>query len=350
MAVKRSKNVTMSTIAEHLNLSTGTVSYVLSGQAEKRKVSPKTASKVQAVARKLGYIPNQSARSLQGQKTGIVSLLFPDLQMDWAHRITRGIIQQLCPKGFLPIIVPYGFHTAMEDVMGEMEHREIYAILERRDEGVICQPTANSQDDLSMLAEQRLPMVFLGSVLEDMTGLEDVSTVTWNCEPAVVTAVNHLIRSGRKRIGFIGARHGMIADIERFNAYLRTLEQAGLETNFKWIFRGGVFTLPSLEIIETTFLDSEKPDAFFALNDAAAIHLLKILNEIGIRVPDDVAIVGMGDLPVSEAYGITTMSEPLDELGRRSADVLMQLLEDPDLEPVHYGIDSNVIKVRRTAP
>lgn len=350
MALKTDQKVTITTIAEYLNVSTGTVSNVLSGQAKKRKVSPVTAQKVKTVARKLGYVPNHWARSLKGSKTGIMSLLFNDLKSDWAQGVFDGVIQVLSDTRFSPIIIPYGRCTATQKDWYELEHREIYSILERRDEGVICQPVANAQEDLSQITGKGIPMVFLGSLLEDMRGLENVSSVAWNCVPAVTTAVNHLINSGRKRIGFVGAKHGLVSDNERFDAYRNTLEQAGLEVNSKWVFRGGIFSLPPLETIEAIFLDSEKPDAFFALNDFIAIELLKMLNKIGIRVPEDVAIAGMGDLPISEAYGLTTMSEPLNELGKQSAELLIQQIDSPYSESIHRRIDCDILKVRRTAP
>jgi LacI family transcriptional regulator len=148
----------------------------------------------------------------------------------------------------------------------------------------------------------------------------------------------------------MGARHGLVADTQRFNAYKSAVEQAGLEIDGKWVFRGNVFMAPSFETIEAAFLDPHRPDAFFVLNDSIAIHLVKVLEKIGVRVPDDVAVVGMGDLPISEAYGLTTMSEPLEELGKESAKLLTQLIENPNTAPSHRRIECNNLIVRRTAP
>ena len=227
--------------------------------------------------------------------------------------------------------------------------RELETIIERRDDGVICQPSVAIRDKCIHLSKCGIPIVFFGSLPEDMTGFENTSSVTWDCAEAVETAVTHLIQTGRQRIGFIGARHGAKSDETRFQAYKKALEEAGLPADDQWIVWGSS-GLPPYEKLDSIFAaDGEKPDAFFVINDAVSIAVMEKLGAMGIRIPDDIALVGMGDLPISTVLGLTTVREPLEEIGRGAAELMLELIENSMRQPIHHKITCNELVVRRTS-
>ena len=348
----KDKPVTITTIAKELGLSHVTISNVLSGQAKKRKVSDRTALKVRQTAKRLGYVPNHWARSLKRNKTGIISVLFPDLRLGWADTVMKGIMGVLGPTDYTPIISLHGQIPFLTHGDNGYQRKEIVSILQRRDEGVICHPINAALEDYLLLINAGIPVTFIGALPEDMTCLENVNSVTWDCEPAAKTAVQHLIQTGRQRIGFFGGRNGVQSDNIRYNAYVQALEEAGLEVNKKWITWGPTHAQSVVEQMESMFFGAkERPDAFFALNDAGAMTLLNILGSLDLRVPEDVAVIGMGDLPIARHHttNLTTMHEPLEEMGREAVKVVLTQIEKSDRTPIHRKISCKELKIRQTA-
>lgn len=350
MPVKQPQKVTITTIAKHLGISHQTVSNVLSGKAEKRKVAESTAVKVQKAADKLGYVPNLWARNLQSKKTGAVSVLFNGLHLDWAERIENSVEGVLERWGYLATISIYGRLPMYASTSNETEKRKIQTILQRRDEGVIIQPSPYTKSGYELLRKWKMPMVFIGSVLSDLAGLEDVSYVIWDCGPAAKKAVQHLINTGRKRIAFVGGKHGVDSDAVRFNAYKQVMNDAGLEVRDQWVVWHQLDKPITSDLLAPLFNNGpDKPDAIFAINDSFAALLIELLLERQISVPDDVSVVGMGDLRITRTCGITTMREPLEDIGREAAEILMELIKNPDHEPLRKKLYCNDLIIRRTA-
>jgi len=184
-----------------------------------------------------------------------------------------------------------------------------------------------------------------------MTGLKGVSSVTWDDAPATKEAVEHLISIGRRRIGFFGARHGVTSDSSRFKAYKNTLEEAGLAVNEKWVFWGDSYKSLTLEQLKKIYEQpGEKPDAFFVINDAVAVRLLDLMYMLKLQAPDDIAIIGMGNLPASAMglINLSTMDEPIEEIGCQAAETALELISSPRKGPVHKRIKHNKLKIRRT--
>ena len=346
------QKVTVTTIAKEAGVSVGTVSYVLSGQAVKRNVAKDTAKRVTQIASDLHYVPNFWAQSMQTNRTGIISVLFHGMLMNWADEIMQGILEVLRPKHYTPIITLYDRMSVLKHDKSGIIREELAPILRRRDEGVICVPRPNAREDYKTLIRQGIPLVFIGQLLNDMTGLEEVSSVMWDNAPAVKTAVQHLINTGRRRIAFVGARHGVQSDNERFQAFENTLREAALPINEKWVVWGQTDIGVTAEMIAPMFSgDGEKPDAIFAINDSVAIELIKMLADLGIRVPDDVAVVGMGDFFVSamSGIGLTTVQEPREEIGRGCAETVLELIKNPKRKAIHRTITCNGLKIRKTS-
>lgn len=349
MPASKPQKVTIKTIAQHVGVSHQTVSYVLSGQAQKRKVAESTAAKVQKIADSLGYVPNYWARNLQRSRTGVVSVLFNGLHLDWSERIMTSIEAQLDLNDYLAMIAIYGKLPMYASTRNDTAQRKIEAILGRRDEGVICQPSQYGIEGYRRLHEKKVPIVFVGSILEDMSGLENVSSVTWDCASAVKSVVRHLIETGRKRIAFVGGRHGVLSDNIRFEAYKETLEEAGLPFDENIVVWDSLDKAIPERMVGDLFINKQyRPDAIFALNDSFAALVYEYLAALGIKTPDDVALAGMGDLRITRTCGITTVREPLEEIGAEAAKVMLSLLEKPTNEGVHHKISCDKLMIRRT--
>jgi len=345
------KTVTIIDVARESGFSKSTVGYVLSGQAQKRRVAKKTAQKIRDTAKKLGYIPNHHARSLQGSSTKMISLLFATLQLDWAESVLSGIEQILGQQDYHSVIIRHSWGFLRNATDNKDTGSQAMGVLQRRDEGVICQPSPKLKQDYVMLEEASLPIVFIGSILSDMSGLEKISSVTWDWYPAAEEAIRYLIKTGRKKIGLVGADHGIKSDITCFNAYKDTLKDAGLEIDQKRILWGSSYSPPTVGRYKKLINSSARPDAFFVINDPIAINTLDVFKGMGIKAPDDIAVIGMGNLPISglKQIGLTTVNEPLEEIGVESAKVLLELISSSDPKPIHKKVSGKKIEVRTTA-
>ena len=335
------RTVTITDIAAELGLSVSTVSCVMRGDAVKFRIAPDTEKNILAAAEKMGYVPNQSARNLRAMKSNCISVLFSDLELSWADTVLKGVEKVTNDYG-------YGIFIAVDRRNTKLFTREVEAILQRRDEAVICHSHNIVLSEIEKL-RNTIPLVFVSDLPEELTGIEGLYSVLWDSSAAIEKAIKHFVAGGRKKIGFVGYRHGFISDTARYDAFVKSLTSAGIEHNKNrclWL----PDTVKSQDEAIKSLLSNKKdmPDAIFALNDSIAISLIRQLRSLGLRVPEDIAVIGVGDLPMSEFVGLTTIAEPLEELGRISADAVMKLINNIKVPSVSF-VESNNLVIRTSA-
>jgi DNA-binding LacI/PurR family transcriptional regulator len=331
-------------LARLLGVSHATVSFVLNGLAEKHKISKKTTERVLAAAKKHNYIPNQMARNLKNRRSGMIGVVLGNFKLDWAEAAMTGMQKALDATDYVPFVTTHGFDEARN-------RKELLSALYRRDEGIITFPMPGCDDIYRRIAQSGVPLVFLG---DELPGLEDISSVVWDSEAAAEAAVRHLIETGRRRIAFLGVDYPGLGTLHRFKAYCRVLREHGLALHNDWIARPPANLNP--EDIARLALDqffSKKqpvPDAIFALNDGLALPALGQLEARGFPVPGDVAIIGMGNLPLSAhpAIGLSTLREPLEEMGQAAAILLLEMITGKAATPVRRALSSCEVFARRT--
>jgi len=292
----------------------------------------------------LNYVPNHLARNLRMQRSHMIGVVVSNLRADWAEAVMGGMLKVFRPRGYTPFVAIHHFDA-------ELAHKELLACLHRRDEGVICQPMPGEQRLYRSLQGAGIPVIFLGDRPED---LPEVSFVGWNSGAAARLAVEHLVEGGRRRIGFIGVDYPMQMTRGRYQAYVDVLREADLPVRAQWTANAPI-DWPPQRILDWSLdrlfaSDSERPDAIFALNDGIALLLLEALEDRGIHVPVDVALIGLGDLPMTghRGIGLSTVREPCEEMGREAAQLMLDLIANPEHEPVHRLIPGRDLKQRRT--
>ncbi len=336
--------VTTRDIAERLGLSRTTVCIVLRGEAEKRNISPRTAQRVLDTARELNYVPNNWARNLRRQRSGMIGVLLVNFRWDWADMLVTGLSRPLVAGGYTPFVAVHHFDS-------QGVRRELQSCIERRDEGVIMQPMPGLTDLYDGLQERGIPLVFIGDYPADMP---QASFAAWDSAPDARLAVAHLLATGRRRIGFLGYEYAMPLNQARFDEYLRVLHEAGLPPEEHWIARPPLdwsFERMMEWSVQRMFRSGgAPPDGILALNDGLAVPLLDELARAGIRVPEDVGVVGMGDYPITRHAGISlsTVREPVTEMGQAAAEAIMRLLSEPAAGPVQRLLPCARLYARRT--
>ena len=314
-----SRHATIRIIAEKVGVAPCTVSAVLSGRAEQRRVGEKTQRKVLSMARRLGYTPNTLARELRQKQSGVVGVMLADFTNNWSDRVMTGMEPVFERAGKIPFIAIHRWNPE-HDAVG------INRFLQRRVDGVICTPLPENAPLYDDLRKRGVPIVFLGDTL-DVAPWADF--VAWDSPEATRTAVRHLLGIGRRKIAML--HQGWKTRIGwslRAQAFHEELAVAGASMPEEW--RMCVSGDPEVETeIRRVFegvAPEARPDAIYANNDGLAFGALAALRRLGLRVPEDVAVVGMGDLPRGDEIGagLTSAREPCEELGRLAAEIVLE--------------------------
>ena len=336
---------TAKALATILGISRSTVSVIMRGDAKKFKIAPGTVSRVLAAAKHFSYSPNASAQNLRRQRSNTVTLIVSNFRFDWADELFAGAIEILHTNHLTPIVTAHSSDPMRQET-------EIMAAIRRRDAAVLYQPIIERPEIYQRLLDANIPLIFLGDY---PSGTEKISHVIWQADMAARAVVEHLVAIGRTRIGYVGMDLPLEMHQKRYSAYQQVLKTAGLMLNPHWIYRGD----PHISVHENLFSVAiphifapgrEHPDAIFAMNDGIAIPLITEIERMGLHVPGDVAVGGIGDLPMSGAWGIslTTVAEPVRAIGAEAARVAISLIKDPGREAIHRILPAGELMVRRS--
>ena len=308
-----SSEVTLGMVAAASGVSPSTVSRVLSGSAQ---VSADKTERVRQAIAALGFVPNTIARALADGRTFNVGLLVQYFESPFYALLLRGIEEVLTPAGYA-LVVSSGHWQAEE------EQRCIASLRSRRVDGIIVLTGGLDNAFLAALARE-LPVVVTGRSLQ-APGLHALKT---DDAAGAQAATAHLIERGHRRIAFIGGDATHADAKEREAGYRAALAEAGLGldealiANGDYLEAGGAAAMARLLERGTTFT------AVFAANDQMAAGAARVLHSRGIRVPEDVSLVGYDDL-LNTAHASpprTTIDVQIAELGRRAAAAMLDLL------------------------
>ncbi|NMB11003.1 MAG: LacI family transcriptional regulator [Firmicutes bacterium] len=318
-------------VAKIAGVSVSTVSRVLNDSGP---VSDETRKKVEEAVAAVGYRPNPSARSLRTQKTDLIALIVPDIINEYFSVISRGVQD---------VVEQHGYHMLLCNTDGN-ENAEIdyMQMLENgRVDGFIITPPGpnlnqNADDYLRSLGRADKPFVMIGDRLGE-TGVCDI--VTADTSVGTREAMMHLLESGHSMIAYLGGPEAKSVATNRLKAYKQGLSRRGLSVNKELIYetdlslQGGYET--ARRMIDQWRSSPSKsagsiPTAIFAVNDMVAIGVIMALRDYGLRVPEDVAVVGFDDVPLASFIQprLTTVAQPKYDLGRLAAERLMLQIAD----------------------
>ncbi len=315
---------TIKDVARVAGVSVATVSRVLNGSAP---VLEPTRRRILQAARELRFIPNASARSLSTRRTAALGVVLPDLHGEFFSELLRGV-DRMAQQYERHLLVSSSHHDS----------RGIAAALRAmhgRVDGLIVMAPDVPADALAEALPPGLPVVLLncaagfdavGSALD----LVEVLAVD-NCGGAAAM-VRHLAAVGHERIAFIaGAAHNEDAR-ERRRGYCAAMQHAGLAIPASYQPRGDFTEEGGWRATQALLAESSRPSAIFAANDMMALGALRALRETGLRVPDDVAVVGFDNIPTAQyvSPSLTTIAVDVDALGARAAELLLRTMGEHD--------------------
>jgi DNA-binding LacI/PurR family transcriptional regulator len=308
--------VRLSDVAKRAGVSVKTVSNVVSGYAH---VSPATRKRVQKALDSLGYQPNLSARSLRGGRSGVIGLAVPGLNPYFVE--LAGLVERAVAEAGYTLLVD------QTEALHERESRVVRGIRPQLIDGLIFSPSAL---DGATIAKGRsaTPLVLLGERVSDGSidhvGIDNVS--------AAHEAVKHLIDLGRRRIAAVGALRSPSGELARMRlaGYTAALTEAGIPRKRDLIVPVQRFErIEGVSATRRLLATGIRPDAIFAFNDVLAFGVLRALYEDGIRVPDDVAVVGFDDVEEGRFSlpTLTTISPDKQQIARCAVANLMERLD-----------------------
>jgi LacI family transcriptional regulator len=316
---------TMSDVAALAGVSRSTVSRVLSQRSTDVVISEETTRRVHEAAAQLGYRPNLTARSLRTQKTYLLAIMIADISNPFYHTIVRKV-QDIARRHGYDVII------ANTDQQYDYEAHFCEAILRRPVDGVIMVPFHLKTDALDALMQQTdTKIVALGQQVQHPL----IDVVYADDERATFEAMLWLMRDkGHARVGFIGVPPSYPPGIRRWNGFMRAAAAAGLPIHPEFVDTGD-FTRESGYAAMTRLLQQpERPTAIFACNDNMAIGAMLAAQDSGLRIPDDLAIIGFDNIPEGELMRprLSTIAQFPEEIGKKLAEALFERIENPALE------------------
>jgi LacI family transcriptional regulator len=308
---------TIKDVAKKANVSIATVSRVLNNQGG---YSPATKEKVLSAIRELGYQPNALARGLINKRTETIGILFPELSNMFTAKIFRGVENVVHERGASVIVC----NTASN---GERTMKYLQLLHEKRIDGIIFVSEVLKKEYYEAVSSMNIPVILVATE----TYHYQLPYVKVNDRHAAYTAVEYLINKGHRKIGMIsGNKHDPIAGQPRIEGYREALMSNNIPVNENYIvsakgfsFKDGFENLPRLL--------HAAPDitAIFAASDEMAMGIISAAYNLGIKIPDDLSVIGYDNLPLGEMSipPLTTVEQPLEEMGEMAANMLFTMME-----------------------
>lgn len=326
------KHVTIKDIANHLTLSVSTVSRALT---DDKNIRRETKEKVLAAAKALGYRPNPVATNLKYGRTNTVGVIVPEMVTPFASQVIEGIQKVLYAKGLKVII-------AQSDENPQREKENLQLMERFMVDGIIiclCHHAENSEL-YARLQEQGIPMVFYDRIPED----KDASKVIVDDYAKSFFMVEHLIRSGRRRIAYLQAPSYIYNSVERFRGYKDALAKFRIPYDDSLVIKTGMTIDDGRRAAGQLIRASSSFDALFAFTDTLAIGAMNYLREQGISIPEEVAVASFSGTILSTIVypQLTTVEQPLEEMGEAAARLMLEKINDPSATNRTIVLDAKI--------
>jgi DNA-binding LacI/PurR family transcriptional regulator len=329
--------VTLKAVAQHLGLTPGTVSAVLNNSAAARSIPDHTRKRIIAAARELNYRPNFLARSLRVQRTFTIGVITEEIGDSYGGMVVSGIESCLREKDFLFLTVAHRHDPRLLATYSDM-------LIARGVEGIIT-------IDTSIDAIPPLPSVAVAGHQR----MENVTNVILDHRRAAELALRHLQQLGHKQIAFLKGQAESSDSVTRWAAIEEVAAEFGIAIDPRLVLQlEGLDSTPELGYpYGKALLARNVPfTALFAYNDISAVGAMRAFQEAGIRIPQDVSVVGFDDVSIASFSipSLTTVRQPLVEMGRIAARTLIDRIEDGASFTPEIAVEPELMLRNSTAP
>jgi DNA-binding LacI/PurR family transcriptional regulator len=307
----------MRDVAAKAGVSTATVSRVLAGLGG---VKGATRDRVSRAAAKFNYHPNQSARGLRLGHRKVIGVIIPDLQNPFFTGVVYGLEAELYRAG-------YSLQMGHSDGLAEREQEQIKLLRSEGVAGLVLMVGDNPTANYESVRTWGIPTV----AIDRSPGGLEVDLVCANNREGMRQAVNHLLSLGHKGIAIINGPEGINVAHERLNGYQDALRSAGISLLEPFIIHSDFRQQGGYEAMRRLLHQAKLPTAAVVANNLMTLGALQAIHEQNIRIPEDIALVCFDDMPWATSLRppLTSVAQPVEELGRTGAQVLLKRLSDP---------------------
>lgn len=319
------------TIAQKAGTSKSTVSRVINGSGP---VKESTRKKVLETMEALGYRPNIFAQGMKTNQSRTIAVLIPEYTNPFFPALLAAIELVLRPQDYVTMVCSGGTD----------EHSELASIrfaLSRRVDGIIFHSYDRHNKTVKLLLEtnKQIPVVLMDPMMKN----PKISSVFVDGFKGTVEALQHLVRVGRRRIAYIKGTHDVVSD--RFQGYRQALDNAGLKMPETYVYEGD-FTMESGVRAAQYFLGLDQiPDAIVSGTDNMAFGVINGLLKAGIRIPEQICVVGFDNLEMSSMFvpSLSSIAVPIPEIGQKAAQILLHQIAHPNTSPSHIVLDCKLM-------
>ena len=306
--------ITIHDIAKKLDISASTVSRALK---DNPIISSVTRKKIKKAAAEMGYRPNIMAANFRTKKTNTIGVIVPLINRHFFSSVISGIEEVAYDQGFTVAI------SQSNDKL-EKEKKIAQTLFANRVDGVILSIGMETKEieHLQLFSNRNIPLVFFDRIVDEI----ESDKIIVNDFEGGYKATQHLIEQGAKNIAHIGGPLNLKIYKNRQEGYQQALTDAGLKIKDSFIFNGNLNQDDGYNATEKLMKMENRPDAIFCANDTTALSAIIYLQEIGIKVPDEVAIVGFSNEPFSQVVtpSISTIKQPGFLIGKKAAELIIR--------------------------
>jgi LacI family transcriptional regulator len=332
--------VRLKDIARHAGVSVMTVSKALRDAPD---VSTATKARIKSLAHQFGYVPDSSAQGLRTKTTKLFGLIIPSITNPVFARTIFAIEERAHELGY-DILLAHSLNKP------EREEVCIRRMLSRRVDGLFIAPVYRFEAEARIYREivvRKTPTVLLGppaAFCKSFPGIEIEELL------ASYNATQHLLKLGHKRIAYLTGPPTAPWAHERFNGYRRALREAGLEVDDRLVFQAGTTIEDGTKAALQMLNESCAATAVQAVNDLVAIGCAEALLSQGLKIPEDISLVGFGNILIAEFFRVplTTVRQPKFRLGVAAAETMMHLIRGEKIEPKR--LTAELVERKSTAP
>lgn len=314
------RRVTARDVAKRAGVSQTTVSFVLNDVAE-ANITEETRQRVMAAARALHYVPDAAAQALARRRTQVIGLVF---SRSYQHLSSHAFLLQIM-EGLMTVVRQHDLRLLLDSVDGQKDENAYLNLARAKSiDGLILIEPRSDDAELPVLVEEAFPVVLIGN-RPDM----DICSVDVDNHAGARVAVEHLVSLGHTRIGCITNAPVLytVAD-ERLMGYQDALKAAGIPPDDRWVRYGEYTPESGIRAMGSLLDEAVLPTAVFVASDVVAFGAMHAIHERGLRIPDDIAIVGFEDTPLASLVHppLTTIRIPAVDEGRVAGELLFDLI------------------------
>jgi LacI family transcriptional regulator len=333
------RDITLKQIAETLGISITTVSKALKNYPD---VSPKTRKAVLDLAQSLSYTPNSFAVNLRTKESRTIGLIIPEVVHHFFSNVINGIIDEAEKNGYLVIIL-----QSNESL--ELEKKQVELLMQKRVDGIIMSLSNESNDDehIKEILRKEVPFV----MFDKISKLIPCSKVIINDQKAAFDAVEHLIQKGCRKIAHIRGPVNPQNAIDRFLGYKKALEKNNIPFDSKLVYTCKNVTFEEgVEFAKQIADEHPDVDGIFVITDLVAVGVLAHFNEVGIKIPEQVKVIGFSNWFMSQVITpkLSTVDQPSFEMGVQSFKLLLEEIntkkELNPFQPRTIALETDIIE------